>query len=40
MVVANSTVNKNAKDVKGMNALHYAAIYGNLEIFKFLHKYG
>ena len=40
MIIANSSVNVNSKDAKGYSALHYAAQYGNLEIYTFLTKYG
>lgn len=40
MIVANSSINLNAKDAHGYNALLYAAQYGSVDIFKFLNKYG
>jgi ankyrin repeat protein len=40
MIVANSSINLNAKDIHGYNALHYAAQYGSLEVYTFLEKYG
>jgi ankyrin repeat protein len=40
MIVANISIDLNARDKQGYNALHYAAIYGNTDIFKFLMKYG
>lgn len=40
MIVANSSINLNTKDIYGDNALHYAAAYGHLKIYRFLYKYG
>ena len=40
MIVANTTINLNAKDANGWNALHYAAQFAGFGIFRFLMKYG